>query len=108
MYLLATLRSLVFLASLGLVSSQVLLNLGQQHSNLFPRAGSPSSVALQYLDGLDEYTSQVKIGTPGQPMTMAIEFTNANSFGTLMASANMTICMNTTDVDSLCSFGTCQ
>lgn len=37
---------------------------------------------------------------------MAIEFTNANSFGTLMASANMTICMNTTDVDSLCSFGT--
>ncbi|XXH03372.1 hypothetical protein Hte_009770 [Hypoxylon texense] len=100
MHLLETFRSLVFSMSPVLVSGQVLLSQGWQHPGLSPRADSPNSVALQYLDSLDEYTLHVKIGTPGQPVTMAIEFMYTASYGTMIESANTTRCMNPKDIGS--------
>ncbi|KAI0885443.1 acid protease [Annulohypoxylon maeteangense] len=83
MYLL---RSLTVLVTLKLSIAQVLLD-------------------LQWSEDVSEYTVQVQVGTPGQNITMRIEFETFFTNYTLIPSTNSTSCANTTDVYGGCQFG---
>ncbi|KAI0137959.1 acid protease [Hypoxylon sp. NC0597] len=63
------------------------------------------SIQLQWLDDVYEYTTQVKIGTPGQIMTVRIEFENFFTPDTVIPSTNATGCVNTPDMSGGCRFG---
>ncbi|KAI1462657.1 acid protease [Annulohypoxylon moriforme] len=86
MYLLAVIRSLTVLATFKPSLAQILLD-------------------LQWSDDVSEYTAQVPVGTPGQNITMRIEFETFLTNYTLIPSTNSTSCMNTTDVYEGCPFG---
>ncbi|KAI1416275.1 acid protease, partial [Hypoxylon sp. FL1857] len=73
--------------------------------DLRPRDGPPNSARLRWLDDVYEYTTQIKIGTPGQVMTVRIELENFFTFNTIIPSTNATGCINTADISGSCRFG---
>ncbi|KAI2467540.1 acid protease [Annulohypoxylon bovei var. microspora] len=108
MHLLAVLGLFTISATLDLTVAQVLLNLRQRNStlDLAPRDNpTEPTTCLQWLDDVVEYTAEVKIGTPGQTMTVRIEFETFFTNTTLIPSTNSTSCENTTDIHDGCHFG---
>lgn len=88
MHQLAVLRSLTVLATFNLSLAQVLLD-------------------LQWSDEVAEYITEIQVGTPGQNITVRVEFETFFTNYTLLPSTNSTTCVNTTDTYDGCRFGSC-
>lgn len=86
MHQLAVLRSLTVLATFNLSLAQVLLD-------------------LQWSDEVAEYITEIQVGTPGQNITVRVEFETFFTNYTLLPSTNSTTCVNTTDTYDGCRFG---
>ncbi|KAI0842618.1 acid protease [Hypoxylon sp. FL0890] len=93
MHSLPVLRSLIVFAVFKLVDARGAFTLERHRTvNLGSRDDLANSARLQWLDDVYEYTTQVKIGTPGQIMTMRIDFENFFTFNTVVPSTNATGC----------------
>ncbi|KAI1091299.1 acid protease [Rostrohypoxylon terebratum] len=86
MHQLAVLRSLTVLATFNLSLAQVFLG-------------------LQWSDEVAEYLTEVEVGTPGQSITVRVEFETFFTNYTLLPSTNSTSCVNTTGTYDGCRFG---
>ncbi|KAI1142572.1 acid protease [Hypoxylon sp. FL0543] len=107
MHSLSASRPLIISAVLRLIGIQGAFAFERRQSvlNLGSRDGPPLSTRLRWLDDVNAYTTQVRVGTPGQNITMRVEFENFYTYSTVIPSTNASGCVNATDFSGLCPFG---
>ncbi|OTA70516.1 acid protease [Hypoxylon sp. EC38] len=97
----------MIIAQCRLTRVQGALTSERRHSGGDLRApdSSVNFVQLRWLDDVYEYTTQVKIGTPGQIITVRIEFETFFTSNTVIPSTNATGCVDTPGMPDSCRFG---